>query len=211
MAWAHRAAQARNPFYDQGMSFADRLVIWVHVAFVVFAIGPVTIAALASPRYIRHRNVPVLRYLLRTTRIFGAASLGVLLFGIIAGQQLHELGRAWLTASMTLFIVALVLLFLVQRDQRRAIAALEGVPEGEPEPPTAAQAVRGASSADGPPRADATGTDAEGPAEGRAAQPTTRQADQAHLANVERGRIASLSGIVSLIWLAILVLMIWNS
>jgi hypothetical protein len=29
--------------------------------------------------------------------------------------------------------------------------------------------------------------------------------------SVERGRIASLAGIVTLIWLAVLVLMIWNS
>jgi hypothetical protein len=32
-----------------------------------------------------------------------------------------------------------------------------------------------------------------------------------HIANVERGRIASMTGVVSLIWLAILVLMVWNS
>jgi hypothetical protein len=32
-----------------------------------------------------------------------------------------------------------------------------------------------------------------------------------HLASVERGRIASLAGIVTLIWLVILVLMVWNS
>jgi hypothetical protein len=188
------------------MSFADRLLIWVHVAFVVFAIGPVTIAALASPRYIRHRNVPVLRYLLRTTRIFGAASLGVLIFGIIAGQQLHELGRAWLTASMTLFIVALVLLFLVQRDQRRAIAALQSVPEGEQRAPTA-PAVPGTTASGDPPPAESSGDGAQRQAQG----PATQAARQAHLATVERGRIASLSGIVSLIWLAILVLMVWNS
>lgn len=197
-----RAALARHRFYDQGMSFADRLVIWVHVAFVIFSIGPVTIAALASPRYIRHRNVPVLRYLLRTTRIFGGASLGVLLFGIIAGQQRHELGRAWLTASMTLFIVALVLLFLVQRDQRRAISALEGPAQAEVSP-----AVHGASSAEGQTPAEPGGTgDGQPPGDS-----TVQPAPQAHIANVERGRIASLSGIVSLIWLVILVLMIWNS
>ena len=73
------------------MSFTDRLVIWLHVAFVIFAIGPVTIAILSTPRYIRARNVAVLRYLLRMTRIFGAASLGVLLFGIVAGQSLHDM------------------------------------------------------------------------------------------------------------------------
>ena len=33
----------------------------------------------------------------------------------------------------------------------------------------------------------------------------------AHLATVERGRIAMLGGVVSLIWLVILVLMVWNS
>jgi hypothetical protein len=32
-----------------------------------------------------------------------------------------------------------------------------------------------------------------------------------HLGHVERGRIVSLGGFVSLIWLVILVLMVWNS
>jgi hypothetical protein len=31
------------------------------------------------------------------------------------------------------------------------------------------------------------------------------------VATVERGRIASLAGVVSLIWLVILILMVWNS
>jgi cytochrome bd-type quinol oxidase subunit 1 len=85
------------------MSFTDRLMVYLHVAFAIFAIGPVTIATMSSPRYIRTRNVVVLRYLLRITRIFGAVSLGVLIFGIAAGQALNKLGKAWLTVSMTLF------------------------------------------------------------------------------------------------------------
>jgi hypothetical protein len=32
-----------------------------------------------------------------------------------------------------------------------------------------------------------------------------------HVAAVERGRIASMGGVVSLIWLVTLVLMVWNS
>ena len=80
---------------------------------------------MSTPRYIRARNVGVLRYLSRMTRIFGAASLGVLLFGIIAGQSLHEMTKTWVTASMTLFVVALVLLVLIMRDQHKAIAAVE--------------------------------------------------------------------------------------
>ena len=107
------------------MSFTDRLLLWCHIGFVIFAIGPVTIATMSTPRYIRARNVGVLRYLSRMTRIFGAASLGVLLFGIIAAQSLHEMTKTWVTASMTLFVVALVLLVLIMRDQHKAIAAVE--------------------------------------------------------------------------------------
>ena len=109
------------------MSFTDRLIVWFHIVFVIFAIGPVTIATMSTPRYIRTRNLVVLRYLSRMTRIFGAASLGVLLFGIIGGQSLHEMTKSWVTASMTLFVVALVMLLLIMRDQHRAIVALEGV------------------------------------------------------------------------------------
>ena len=44
------------------------------------------------------------------------------------------------------------------------------------------------------------------------AEPTAvTAAAQAHVATVERGRIASIGGVVSLIWLAILVLMVWNA
>ncbi len=118
------------------MSFTERLWVWLHVAFVVFSIGPVTIATMLTPRYIRAGNIGVLRYLSRMTRVFGAASLGVLLFGIIAGQSLHDMAKAWITASLTLFVVALVLLVLIIRDQGRAIGALEAAQAG----PTAAGA-----------------------------------------------------------------------
>ena len=57
------------------MSFGDRLVLWLHIAFAIFTIGPVALAISSTPRYIRRRDVPVLRYLSRTTMIFTAASL----------------------------------------------------------------------------------------------------------------------------------------
>jgi hypothetical protein len=180
------------------MSFTDRLIVWFHIGFVIFAIGPVTIATMSTPRYIRTRNLVVLRYLSRMTRIFGAASLGVLLFGIIGGQSLHEMTKSWVTASMTLFVVALVMLLLIMRDQHRAIVALEGV-----EVPVV-------SGSDGQPAApDPTGAkdDEPGPPE----PPNPPPAQAIALATVERGRIASLAGVVSLIWLVILVLMVWNS
>jgi hypothetical protein len=186
------------------MSFTDRLVLAVHIAFVIFTIGPVTAAIMSSPRAIRNHNAGLLRYLVRTTRIFGAASLGILVFGIILGQSQQDLGKAWLTASMTLFVVALVLLVLVMRDQRRALAALTVAARDSQAQPDEAQH-SGAEPAAGL-AAAADGEQEAAASTGGAAI----AASAAAVATVERGRIASLGGIIGLIWLAILVLMVWQ-
>lgn len=187
---------------DAGTSVTDRLMIWLHVAFVIFTIGPVTIAILSSPRYIRTRNVAVLRYMLRTTRIFGIASLGVLAFGIGAAQALHKLEKPWITTAMTLFVVSLVLLVLIMRDQRRAVVALETARESE-----ALATANPASTGDG----KEDGKNGPDDAPDAQALPVGSTAHAPHPAPLERGRIASLAGIVTLIWLVILVLMVWNS
>lgn len=195
------------------MSFTDRLLVWFHIAFVIFAIGPVTIATMSTPRYIRARNVGVLRYLSRMTRIFGAASLGVLLFGIIAGQSLHDMTKTWVTASMTLFVVALVLLLLIMRDQHKAIVAVEGSLGAAAESPAVATPVAAAPAAESAPADGAVSPGAEPTAadvEPAPALAPTATATRIHVATVERGRIASLAGVVSLIWLVILVLMVWR-
>src|SRR2546430_14596832 len=106
------------------MSFTDWLVLWLHILFVIFTIGPVTIAIMSSLRAIQTRNIVLLRYLLAMTRIFSIASLGVLIFGIILAHQQNDLGQAWLAVAITLYVVALVLLVLIMRDQRRARGAL---------------------------------------------------------------------------------------
>src|SRR5215470_15206407 len=186
------------------MSSVDRLVLWLHVAFVIFTIGPVTIAIMSSPRAIRTRNIGVLRYLLVMTRVFGAASLGVLIFGVVLGQSLHDLSRAWLTVSITLYVVALVLLVLITRDQRRAIAALESMARQQEAPAPAPVA-------GDEPSSDRSGRDEKETASSPRPAPAATAVAEAHIASVERGRIASLGGLVSLIWLAILVLMVWNS
>jgi len=176
-------------------------MIWLHVAFVIFTIGPVTIAILSSPRYIRTRNVAVLRYMLRTTRIFGTASLGVLAFGLAAAQALHKLNSTWITAAMTLFVVSLVLLVLIMRDQRRAVVALETASEHE-----ALATANSAPSGDG--RDGQNGPD---DAPDARAIPVAATGQTGQAATVERARIASIAGVVTLIWLVILVLMVWNS
>ena len=104
------------------MSTADRILLILHVGFAIFTLGPLTAATMSTPRYIRAGNVQVLRYLRLTTRIYGLGSLGIFLFGLfLAGGRFAEF---WLSASMTLFIVAFVLLLLIERDQGKALSKL---------------------------------------------------------------------------------------
>ena len=179
------------------MSFTDRLVLWLHIGFAIFTVGPLALAISSTPRYIRRRDVPVLRYLSRITLIFTAASLLVLVFGIALGQLHHDFSRPWLTAAMTLFVVAIVLLVLIIRDQRRAIRSIAAHGAASP-----ALAVVGADSE------SAEGT--LGAEAGEAAEGHTGVVPGEPLASVERGRIAAVGGVVNLLWLVILVLMVWQ-
>jgi Predicted integral membrane protein (DUF2269) len=187
------------------MSFSDRAILWLHIAAAVFTIGPATAAIMATPRYIRKRNIVVLGYLCRITEIYAAGSLLVLIFGLIITQLLHDFSKPWVSASITLYIVAAVLLVLIIRDQRKAMTAI-----------AAAEAPAAATVRSDEPE---TGTEADAAAAGggrpgTASAPTTTSAAvaaEAHAAAVERGRIASMAGVTGLIWLAILVLMVWGS
>src|SRR5215831_17559531 len=107
------------------MSFSQHLVLWLHVGFVIFTIGPVTLAIMSTPRYIRRRDIRILRYLTRMTFVFAVASLAVLIAGFALASMLGEEGKWWIIVSATLFIVAVLLLGLIHRDQRHAIRALE--------------------------------------------------------------------------------------
>jgi hypothetical protein len=220
------------------MSFTERLVLWLHIGFAIFTIGPITVAIMSTPRYIRARNLTVVRYLYQTTRLFALISLGVLIFGIVLAQQLNVLGKPWLTAALTLFVVAIVLLVIILRDQRKSITALE-VAAAAAQMPAGAAASGVAASSAGVGGVPATGTTATGTtASGTAASPSgtvpaadtsAAAADEAaaagqpepvqpagpggaarQVANVERGRITTMGAVISVIWLVILVLMVWK-
>jgi hypothetical protein len=106
------------------MSSSDKILLWCHIAAVMFLLGPLTIATTTTPRYIRNKDLAVLRYLHRTARIFGFGSVLVLLFGL--GIAHKNISKPWLTISMTLFIIGLaMLLFVVEPDTRKAITAIE--------------------------------------------------------------------------------------
>jgi hypothetical protein len=187
------------------MSFSDRAVLWLHVVAAMFTIGPVTAAIMATPRYIRKRNTVVVGYLVRITEIYTIGSALVLIFGLILTQMLHDFSKPWVSASITLYVVAVVLLVLIIRDQRKAMTAIVAaeasavatVRSDQPETGTEADAA-------------AAGGDQPGTASAPTATSTAVAADL-HAAAVERGRIASMAGITALIWLAILVMMVWGA
>ena len=201
------------------MSFADHAILWLHVTAAVFTIGPGTAAIMSTPRFIRKRNPVIVGYLLRTTRIYSLGTLLTLAFGIILTAMTHKFSQWWISVSLTLFVVAFVLLLLIMRDQRKALSALDraagaAVADGVEESTRAADsgAAVEAEAADG---AEQAVTEGDRPAIGGAqpvastAQLTGAAADRLTAA-VERGRIVSLGGVTALIWLVILVLMAWH-
>ena len=191
------------------MSFADHAILWLHVTAAVFTIGPGTAAIMSTPRFVRKRNIGVVGYLFRTTRMYSFATLLTLIFGLVLTGMTHKFNQWWISVSLTLFVVAFVLLMLVLRDQRKALAALEAADRagGQVDGRTAA-----AMAAAG--EATSRSADAgESPAEAGApaiAGPAATVGRDLLVAAVERGRIALIGGLTALIWLVILVLMVWH-
>jgi len=201
------------------MSFADHAILWLHVTAAVFTIGPGTAAIMSTPRFIRKRNPVIVGYLLRTTRIYSLGTLLTLAFGIILTAMTHKFSQWWISVSLTLFVVAFVLLLLIMRDQRKALSALDraagaavadGVEASTRSADSGAAAEAGAADGAAPPvtEGDRPAIGGAEPAAG-AAGPTGAAADRLTAA-VERGRIVSLGGVTALIWLVILVLMAWH-
>ncbi|MCD0447861.1 hypothetical protein LO762_01425 [Actinocorallia sp. API 0066] len=110
------------------MSTGDRLLLILHIGFAIFALGPLTAATMATPRYIRAGNTTVLRFLNRSTRVYAIAALGVFLVGLVLARGRYA--EVWLSASMTLFIVGWLLLVVVERDQRKSLHKLTGAGAG---------------------------------------------------------------------------------
>ena len=193
--------------HNTSMSFAQNLVLWLHLAFVAFTIGPVTLAIMSTPRYIRNRDVRIVRYLNRITFIFTLATLGVLIAGMALASMISVDGKWWVIVSATLYVVALLLLGLIVRDQRKAIKALDDAAID-----TSSSSSSEVVAADSQPSAPAEPADAT-PAPAGDVSVAVGQGSAAaasHIATVERGRIAMVGGVVSLIWLVILVLMVWH-
>jgi Ca2+/Na+ antiporter len=217
------------------MSFSGQAILALHIAAAIFALGPGTAAIMSTPRYIRKGNAAVVGFLYRTTRIYAIGSVLVLVFGLILTQIQHEFSKWWISVSITLYVVAAVLLVMILRDQRRAMTALKsaaasatGIEPGTGTPvgsgTSASTAVAPAShplleDGNGQPPAERSAEEEEenGAADGEKqaavehpAPASPAPASAAPVAAVERARISSLSGVIALIWLVTLVLMVWK-
>jgi Ca2+/Na+ antiporter len=205
------------------MSFADHAVLWLHLVAAIFTIGPGTAAIMSTPRYIRRQNTVLVGYLHRTTRIYSIAALLTLVFGAVLAGMTHKFSQWWISVSLTLFVVAFVLLLLILRDQRTALTALttadDTVAAERSEVARSAEVARASAGSAQVPEAAADGREslaAEGEQQATAVASderpalTTDSRTGLRLGAVERGRIAMMGGITSVIWLVILVLMVWH-
>lgn len=105
----------------------DFLVV-LHIAAAVFLIGPLTFATSVSPRLIRQgeEGVTTLKLLHRTTQFYGLGTLLVGVLGLALVRGKISFNQFWVSASLTLFVVAMVLVFaIIERDQRAALRRRE--------------------------------------------------------------------------------------
>jgi hypothetical protein len=192
------------------MSFADHAVLWLHLVAAIFTIGPGTAAIMSTPRYIRRQNTVLVGYLYRTTRLYSLAALLTLIFGALLAGMTHAFSQWWISVSLTLFVVAFVLLMLILRDQRTALTTLTTADDTVAA--VGSETVRSAQALQEPQKTEAADADEPASAVASDAQPavTTDPKTGLRLAAVERGRIATMGGVTAVIWLVILVLMVWH-
>ena len=100
----------------------------LHIAAAIFLIGPLTCVTSVTPRLIRQGEAgdAVLRWAHRATQFYGLGTLlvGVLGLGLVRGKITFN--QFWVSASLTLFVVAMGLIFaIIERDQRAAIRRRE--------------------------------------------------------------------------------------
>jgi hypothetical protein len=106
------------------------LVVSLHVVAAVFFLGPLVFAASASPRALRAgaEGLGTLRFLARTTRLYGYLSLLVVVLGLANVQHKYgySFSQTWVWLSLVLTVGALAaFILLVAPAQFAAVADFE--------------------------------------------------------------------------------------
>jgi uncharacterized membrane protein len=119
----------------------------LHVVAAVFLIGPLVVIPMTGLRAIRVGDLAAVRSATRQTTLYGLLSLVVFLLGlaIVPFAERFDFGTPWVTISMTLFVVALVIvLALLVPSLTKAGTLLEaGEGRGDAESHPELDAVRG--------------------------------------------------------------------
>jgi uncharacterized membrane protein len=181
-----------------------KLFLALHVLLAIFLIGPLAMIPMTALRSIRGRDARQLHGAARQTMIYGLASILVFLLGFaVVGTEPSNhkisLGVPWLTISMTLYVIALVLVLVVLVPSLRRAARL--IDKGVLDTKTALAT---------PAKPAVSGEDGDTATE--VVEPTLT-ATAADLAGKERldaiyGRTAGIAGLVTLLFAVIIVLMV---
>ncbi|NUR70606.1 MAG: DUF2269 family protein [Hamadaea sp.] len=110
----------------------------LHVLTAVMLVGPLMSAPFIGRRAIQRRSADGVRMAANQTRLFGAGTLLTALLGVatlLASDGKYEFRTPWVIISMTLYVVALALVFFyaVPALLKAARMVSEGVIDAQPE------------------------------------------------------------------------------
>lgn len=114
------------------MEFRD-ILLFLHISTAIIIIGGLVFMDMLVPGLVRggRENLPVLRKLAGMGRVFGPSSAIVFLLGVgLLLKNDWSFGKPWVSASMTLFIIAAVIGSVP--SQRTLMAAIGKIDEGHP-------------------------------------------------------------------------------
>jgi len=100
----------------------------LHVAAAVFLLGPLVFAASATPRALRAgaEGLGTLRFLAKTTQIYGYLSLLVVILGLANVRDDITFSQTWVWLSLILSVAAIgTFVLLVAPAQQAAVRDLE--------------------------------------------------------------------------------------
>jgi uncharacterized membrane protein len=92
----------------------QRFLQLLHVLSAVLLVGPLALVPFVGLRGIRRRDADEVRLATTWTTLFGAGSVVAFVFGVLvtADSDRYSFRTTWVVISMTLYLVALVLVFV---------------------------------------------------------------------------------------------------
>lgn len=195
------------------------LLATLHVVAAVFLIGPLAVIPMTGLRGIRKQDGPAVRDAARQTMLYGLLSLIVFGLGLAVvptEDDDYSFGSAWIVISITLYVIAVLVVLLVVAPSLGQAAKLlaTGSTVGTSSAAGAAAAGRDAAEvvSPGPPETplpqDPGGSGPTAPLVGSGRPSGGLAADAVRKLDAVRGRVAITSGISALLLLLITVLMV---